>query len=80
MIGCAHATLFLPVAFTLVFTPCCPGLGATLGYAGAAAVAVGTWFGTVALTEAWRQTGRSGPSEVLLRRLTYARTGHTPSQ
>ncbi|GAB2490206.1 DUF418 domain-containing protein [Nocardiopsis aegyptia] len=67
------------VVFTLVFAPYAGGLGATLGATGAAAVAVATWSCTVVLAEALRRTGRRGPAEVLLRRLTYARTRHSPA-
>ncbi|MEV2277951.1 DUF418 domain-containing protein [Nocardiopsis sp. NPDC049922] len=72
--------LLQSVAFTLVFAPYGLGLGATLNYTGAAVVAVGTWLGTVVLAWALHRAGRRGPAEVLLRRLTYARTAHVPSQ
>jgi uncharacterized membrane protein YeiB len=68
------------VVFSLVFAPYAAGLGATLGVTGAAAVAVATWTGTVVLAEVLRRAGRRGPAEVLLRRLTYAGTGHAPTQ
>lgn len=66
------------VVFTLVFAPYAGGLGATLGATGAAAVAVATWSCTVVLAEVLRRAGRRGPAEAVLRRLTYARTSHTP--
>ncbi|RKS10306.1 putative membrane protein YeiB [Nocardiopsis sp. Huas11] len=66
------------VVFTLVFAPYAGGLGATLGLTGAAVVAVATWASTVVLAEVLRRTGHRGPAEVLLRRLTYARTRHAP--
>jgi uncharacterized membrane protein YeiB len=49
------------------------GLGAVLGSAQAAAVAVLVWLVTVALAVAMERAGRSGPFEVLLRRLGYGR-------
>ncbi|MES0833198.1 DUF418 domain-containing protein [Nocardiopsis tropica] len=67
------------VVFTLVFAPYGAGLGTSLGFAGAASVAVATWLATVVLAEALRRSGRRGPAEAVLRRLTYAGSAHTPS-
>ncbi|WP_061082263.1 DUF418 domain-containing protein [Nocardiopsis alborubida] len=67
------------VVFTLVFAPYAAGLGASLGTTGAAGVAVTTWLATVALAEGLRRSGRRGPAETLLRRLTYAGTSHSPA-
>jgi uncharacterized protein len=47
------------------------GLGATIGTTQAYALAAGTWLLTVAVALALARTGRRGPFEVLLRRLTY---------
>ncbi|WP_431872129.1 DUF418 domain-containing protein [Nocardiopsis eucommiae] len=62
------------VVFTVVFAPYGLGLGATASASGAVLVAVLTWGLTVALAEISRRRGLRGPAEVLLRRLTYART------
>lgn len=62
------------LAQTVVFATLLPawslGWGATLGTAGAALLALGTWALTVA-GAALARAGRPGPAEVLLRRLTY---------
>ncbi|QHT57669.1 DUF418 domain-containing protein [Cellulomonas sp. H30R-01] len=49
------------------------GLGGRIGTATAAALAVTVWLVTVAVAVALDRTGRRGPAEVLLRRLTYGR-------
>ncbi|MFC0713359.1 DUF418 domain-containing protein [Cellulomonas biazotea] len=49
------------------------GLGGRIGTAQAAALAVGVWLVTVMIAVALDRTGRRGPFEVLLRRLTYGR-------
>lgn len=66
------------VAFTLVFAPYGLGLGATASASTAVLVAVLTWALTVVLADVSRRFGVRGPAEVVLRRLTYART-HLPS-
>lgn len=47
------------------------GLGARLGAAGAAVVALLTWAGTVVVADVMRRRGVRGPAENLLRRLVY---------
>lgn len=66
------------VVFALVFAPYGLGLGATASAATAVLVAVLTWALTVVLADLSRRFGLRGPAEVLLRKLTYART-HLPS-
>ncbi|MBG0565578.1 DUF418 domain-containing protein [Actinoplanes aureus] len=66
--------LFQSVVFVALFVPYTLGLGATLGTAATAAIALATWLVSVLLADLMRRTGRRGPAEVLLRRLTY-RTG-----
>jgi uncharacterized protein len=64
--------LLQSVVFVALFAPYTLGLGGRLGDAGASALAIGTWLATVLLAEGMRRTGRRGPAEDLLRRLTYA--------
>jgi uncharacterized membrane protein YeiB len=64
--------LLQSVGFVALFAPYTLGLGGRLGDAGASALAIGTWLATVLLAEWMRRTGRRGPAEDLLRRLTYA--------
>ncbi|WP_234359001.1 DUF418 domain-containing protein [Plantactinospora sp. BC1] len=66
--------LLQSVAFVALFSPWAAGLGGRLGDAGASAVALGVWLGTVLLAELMRRAGRRGPAEVLLRRLSYRQT------
>jgi len=60
------------------------GLGDGLGTAAAYGIALSVWLVTVAVAWVLASTGRRGPFEVLLRRLTYGRqgaavpTGRTP--
>jgi uncharacterized membrane protein YeiB len=63
--------LFQSVVFVALLAPYTLGLGATLGTAGVAAVALATWLVSVLLSDGMRRAGRRGPAEVLLRRLTY---------
>ncbi|MGW5362553.1 DUF418 domain-containing protein [Actinopolymorpha pittospori] len=63
--------LLQSVLFVAIFAPFTAGLGGRLGDAGASAVAVGVWATTVLLADRLRRSGRRGPAEVLLRRLTY---------
>lgn len=62
------------VVFTAVFAPYGLGLGTSASASDAALVAVLTWGLTVLLADLSRRLGLRGPAEVLLRRLTYART------
>ena len=50
------------------------GLGAVLGSAGVAALAIGGWSATVLGCSLLERRGRRGPAEWLLRRLAYGRT------
>jgi uncharacterized protein len=63
--------LFQSVVFVALLMPYTLGLGGVLGSAEVALVAVGTWLVSVLLADLMRRTGRRGPAEVLLRRLTY---------
>lgn len=63
--------LFQSVVFVALLMPYTLGLGARLGTAGVAVVALATWLGSVWLADCLRRLGRRGPAEVLLRRLTY---------
>jgi uncharacterized membrane protein YeiB len=65
--------LFQSVVFVALLMPYTLGLGATLGTAEVAVVALGTWLVSVLLAVLLRRTGRRGPAEALLRRLTYRR-------
>ncbi|MEQ4204106.1 DUF418 domain-containing protein [Actinopolymorpha sp. B9G3] len=59
------------VVFVLLFTPYAGGLGAHLGSAATAGVALLTWLAIVAGAGVLGRVGRRGPAEVLLRSLTY---------
>ncbi|MBW0102670.1 DUF418 domain-containing protein [Pseudonocardia sp. KRD291] len=61
------------VVFVALFPAWTLGLGSTTPLWGAALVGIGTWLLTVALAVASARTGRRGPAEAVLRRLTYAR-------
>ncbi|WP_246256838.1 DUF418 domain-containing protein [Amycolatopsis anabasis] len=63
--------LFQSVVFVVLLMPYTLGLGGTLGSAGVALVALGTWLVSVLLADLLRRVGKRGPAEVLLRRLTY---------
>lgn len=65
--------LFQSVVFVALLVPYTLGLGAALGTAGLSAVALGTWLVSLLLAALLRRTGRRGPAEALLRRLTYRR-------
>lgn len=67
--------LLQSVVFVLLFTPYLGGLGTRVGDAAATGIAVLTWLGTVALAATLSRTGRRGPAETALRRLTYRRAG-----
>ena len=53
------------------------GLGARIGTAQAYAIGVAVWLATVLVAVGLARAGRRGPFEVLLRRLTYGRSGHS---
>ncbi len=56
------------------------GLGAVLGSAGAAALAIGVWLVTLTGCALLERRGRRGPAEWLLRRLAYGRSaGSSPA-
>ncbi|MDN5918451.1 MAG: DUF418 domain-containing protein [Pseudonocardia sp.] len=59
------------VVFVALFPAWTLGLGATTPLWGAALIGIGTWLLTVALAVTSAHTGRRGPAEALLRRLTY---------
>jgi uncharacterized membrane protein YeiB len=59
------------VVWAAAFTPFLLDLSGTLTVATTALLAVATWLGTVVLADWMRRTGRRGPFEVLIRRVTY---------
>jgi uncharacterized protein len=59
------------VVWTVAFTPFLLDLSTTLTVASTALLAVLTWVATVILADWMRRTGRRGPFEVLIRRVTY---------
>jgi uncharacterized membrane protein YeiB len=59
------------VVWTVVFTPFLLDLSGTLSVAGTAVLATATWLVTLLLAEWMRRTGRRGPFETLIRRVTY---------
>ncbi|MEU4442272.1 DUF418 domain-containing protein [Actinosynnema sp. NPDC050801] len=65
--------LFQSAVFVALLTPWGLGWGAWLGTAEVAVVALGTWLVSVLLAALLRRTGRRGPAEAVLRRLTYRR-------
>lgn len=60
------------VVWAVVFTPFLLDLSGPLSVASTALLAVATWAATVLLADWMRRTGRRGPFEVLIRRVTYA--------
>ncbi|MGI5504867.1 DUF418 domain-containing protein [Lentzea sp. CA-135723] len=58
--------LFQSVVFVLLFVPYALGLGATLGSAATALVALATWLVSVLLADLLRRRGQRGPAEALL--------------
>jgi uncharacterized protein len=62
------------VVWAVVFTPFLLDLSGTLTVATTALLAVMTWLITVLLADWMRRTGRRGPFEVLIRRVTYRRS------
>ncbi|GAA5017690.1 DUF418 domain-containing protein [Actinopolymorpha pittospori] len=63
--------LLQSVVFVSVLAPYAGGLGGSLGVAGAAAIAVATWLLSVVVADLLRRGGYRGPTDSLLRRLTY---------
>jgi uncharacterized membrane protein YeiB len=63
--------LFQSVVFVVLLMPYTLGLGARLGTAGVAVVALATWLVSVVLAGLLHRLGQRGPAEVLLRRWTY---------
>lgn len=61
------------LVWTIAFTPFLLDLSDDLSVAGTALLASVTWLATVALAEVMRRTGRRGPLEALVRRVTYGR-------
>ena len=59
------------VVWMVAFTPFLLDLSDTLTVSTTALLAIGVWLVTVALAEWMRRTGRRGPFEVLVRRVTY---------
>jgi uncharacterized membrane protein YeiB len=75
LVACGHRSLTCylaqSVVFVTLFAPYAGGLGARLGSAQVAGVALLTWAATVVGADLSRRAGRRGPAEALLRRLTY---------
>ncbi|NBE92662.1 DUF418 domain-containing protein [Nonomuraea sp. KC401] len=65
--------LLQSVVFVTLFTPYLGGLATRAGDAAASGIAVLTWASTVVLAAVLSRTGRRGPAETALRRLTYRR-------
>ncbi|SDU56657.1 DUF418 domain-containing protein [Jiangella alkaliphila] len=63
--------LMQSVVWAAVFTPFLLDLSGTLTVTTTALLATATWLGTVAAADWMRRTGRRGPFEVLVRRVTY---------
>ncbi len=61
------------VVWAIVFTPYLLDLSDDLTVATTALLATVTWLLTVVLADWMRRTGRRGPFEVLIRRVTYGR-------
>ena len=61
------------VAWAIVFTPYLLDLSGDLTVSTTALLATATWLLTVLLADWMRRTGRRGPFEVLIRRVTYGR-------
>jgi uncharacterized membrane protein YeiB len=75
LVACGRRSLTCYLAQSVVFVallaPYAGGLGARLGSAQVALVALLTWAATVVGADLVRRAGHRGPAEVLLRRLTY---------
>jgi uncharacterized membrane protein YeiB len=70
--------IFQSVVFLAVLSPVALGLGAHIGFAGAALVGFATWLLSLVGAEAMRRRSYRGPAEILLRRLTYGKPVHRP--
>lgn len=85
LVACGRRSMTFYIAQSPVWfvatEPALLDLGGRLGAATAAAVAVATWVATVVIAAALDRTGRRGPAEALLRRLTYGagRTAPRPA-
>lgn len=64
--------LLQSVVWAVVFTPFLLDLSGTLTVTTTALLAAATWAGTVVAADRMRRSGRRGPFEVLVRRVTYA--------
>lgn len=71
--------LLQSVVWALVFTPFLLDLSGTLTVAATALLATATWLLTVVVADRMRRTGRRGPFEVLVRRVTYRGTTRATS-
>ena len=67
--------LLQSMTWAVVFTPFLLDLSGHLTVAGTALLATVTWAVTVAVADRLRRAGRRGPFEVLVRRVTYGRSG-----
>ena len=63
------------VVWTIVFTPYLLDLSDTLTVTTTALLAVCTWLATAVLADRMGRSGHRGPFEVLIRRVTYRRSG-----
>jgi uncharacterized protein len=63
--------LFQSVVFVALLAPWTLGLGATIGTATVAAIALGTWLVSVVVADRMGRRNWRGPAEVALRKLTY---------
>lgn len=67
------------VVWTVVFTPFLLGLADDLSVAATALLAAATWGTTVVIADWMRRTGRRGPFEQLIRRVTYITVTEAPA-
>lgn len=67
--------LLQSLVFAPLFSAWAFGLGSRVGTSEAFAVAVGVWVVSVAIAGVLDRSGKRGPAEVILRTLTYGRTG-----
>jgi uncharacterized protein len=65
--------LLQSVIFVAMFAPYAGGLGTRVGDAAASGIAVLTWLATMVIAALLAPSGRRGPAEAALRRLTYRR-------
>jgi uncharacterized membrane protein YeiB len=75
LVACGRRSMTFYLAqspvWLVVTEPSLLGLGGQMSAAAAAGVAVATWVVTVLIADVLGRTGRRGPAEALLRRLTY---------